>query len=264
MMTLELLGQELRKRRQEKQVSLMDIAAETRINVKFLEAIEEGRFSILPQTYVRAFLREYGEAIGFGADEIMRQYDAVQSPHQPQHSHEPPAQPASGTTTSPAATFIKKSPSQVQKTVVFVAVLAVALAITIFLTNSNSTTVSTKSTTEIPFDRVVKETEAATIKPEPVQNDSVIVVPAKADSLRLEIFTSDSVWMSILIDGKKTEEFLFPPKRKKIWLAREQFAVTMGNAGGATFQLNGRDIGSLGRRGAVVRNTLITEATLKK
>jgi hypothetical protein len=37
----------------------------------------------------------------------------------------------------------------------------------------------------------------------------------------------------------------------------------MGNAGNATFQLNGKDIGSLGRRGAVVRNAVISEANLK-
>ena len=37
----------------------------------------------------------------------------------------------------------------------------------------------------------------------------------------------------------------------------------MGNAGGATFQLNGKDIGPLGKRGAVVRNAVITEANLK-
>jgi hypothetical protein len=75
--------------------------------------------------------------------------------------------------------------------------------------------------------------------------------------------TIDSVWISILIDGKKVEEYLFGPKRKRMWVAKERFSVTMGNAGGATFKLNGKEIGSLGRRGAVVRNTVITETNLK-
>ena len=48
-----------------------------------------------------------------------------------------------------------------------------------------------------------------------------------------------------------------------MWAAKERFVVTMGNAGGATFQLNGKDIGALGKRGAVVRNAVISEANLK-
>jgi cytoskeletal protein RodZ len=58
-MDLSKFGEELKKLRLEKQVSLMDISFSTRINIKFLEAIEAGKFSVLPQTYVRAFLREY-------------------------------------------------------------------------------------------------------------------------------------------------------------------------------------------------------------
>lgn len=47
-------------------------------------------------------------------------------------------------------------------------------------------------------------------------------------------------------------------------MAKERFVITMGNAGGATFQLNGKDIGALGKRGAVVRNAVISETSLKK
>jgi hypothetical protein len=45
--------------------------------------------------------------------------------------------------------------------------------------------------------------------------------------------------------------------------ARDKFSITMGNAGGATFKLNGKELGALGKRGAVVRNVLINEARLK-
>ena len=90
----------------------------------------------------------------------------------------------------------------------------------------------------------------------------VVITPQK-DSLQLEITTLDSVWISLLIDGKKGEEYLFSANRKRMWSAKERFIVTMGNAGGATFQLNGKDIGPLGKRGAVVRNAVITEANLK-
>ncbi len=73
-MTLEQFGKELQTARQEKNISLMDISIETRISVKFLEAIEQGQFHLLPQTYIRAFLREYASFIGIDSDEIMKRY----------------------------------------------------------------------------------------------------------------------------------------------------------------------------------------------
>ena len=58
-MTLEQFAEGLKQLRIEKQLTLLDISTETRINIKFLMAIENGQFYMLPQTYIRAFLREY-------------------------------------------------------------------------------------------------------------------------------------------------------------------------------------------------------------
>lgn len=262
-MSLESLGAELKKRRLEKQVSLTDISAETRINQKFLEAMEEGKFSILPQTYVRAFLREYAASVNLNPDELMKQYDAAKLEGQPQPA-DAQVRRAPQQTSEPTIPARPRVSSQMQRTIIFGAIVLGAVVIALFLSNSNTSQLPTKPVSEIPFDRVVKETEAATIKIDSVAPPTLpVTTPPKVDSLRLEMFTLDSVWMSILIDGKKTEEYLFPPKRRKTWIARDQFSVTMGNAGGATFQLNGKDLGALGRRGAVVRNAIISESTFR-
>ena len=76
-MILEQFGEELKQARLEKELSLMDISAETRISLKFLDAIEHGQFQILPQTYVRAFLREYALMTGLDPDDIMQQYESA-------------------------------------------------------------------------------------------------------------------------------------------------------------------------------------------
>jgi cytoskeletal protein RodZ len=54
-MTQEAFGAELRKERESRQITLQDIFAATRINIRFLEAIEDGRFDVLPAAYIRAF-----------------------------------------------------------------------------------------------------------------------------------------------------------------------------------------------------------------
>lgn len=76
-MNLEQFGEELKQARLEKELSLMDISAETRISLKFLDAIECGQFQILPQTYVRAFLREYALMTGLDPNDIMERYKSA-------------------------------------------------------------------------------------------------------------------------------------------------------------------------------------------
>ena len=49
---------ELKKAREQKGMSLSDIADATLINIRFLEEIERGNFSFLPETYIRGLLRE--------------------------------------------------------------------------------------------------------------------------------------------------------------------------------------------------------------
>lgn len=59
------LGNVLREARQAKGLSIEDIQDLTKIQKRYLEAIEEGNYEILPgQFYVRAFIRQYAETVG--------------------------------------------------------------------------------------------------------------------------------------------------------------------------------------------------------
>ncbi len=262
-MDLTKFGEELKKLRLEKQISLMDISFSTRINIKFLEAIEAGKFSVLPQTYIRAFLREYGEAIGLGAEEILRKYDALLQPKTPAPSRETaPVKPSVPSAVKPAGSRTEMFSVSLKKNLLFAGVILAGVAVLLLLRTPTSK--SPDSTQEIPFDAVVKESEATAFRPDTLRR--AYVPPPQVqlpDSLKLEMQTSDSVWISILVDGKTTLEYLFPPNRKRTFVAKDQFSITMGNAGGATFKLNGKELGSLGKRGLVVRNVLINQARLK-
>jgi hypothetical protein len=76
--------------------------------------------------------------------------------------------------------------------------------------------------------------------------------------LILEGRTSLDVWVRLVIDDEPSKEYLFGPKILRTWKAKEKFRVSLGNAGGMTFRLNGKDLGTLGKPGAVVRSVLIT------
>ena len=56
-------------------ISLEDISARTKINIRFLEALEQGDLEILPKTYIRLFLRSYCKEIGADVKEALQQVE---------------------------------------------------------------------------------------------------------------------------------------------------------------------------------------------
>lgn len=71
------LGQVLQKAREEKGITLDDIQRVTKIQRRYLEAIERGHFNMLPgHFYARAFIKSYAEAVGLDPQQILEHYQA--------------------------------------------------------------------------------------------------------------------------------------------------------------------------------------------
>ncbi|HUK91520.1 MAG TPA: helix-turn-helix domain-containing protein [Blastocatellia bacterium] len=69
------LGEELKRRREERGITLSEIAESTRIGTRFLKAIEEGNFSTLPGgIFTRSFIRAYAKKVGLDEDEAITLY----------------------------------------------------------------------------------------------------------------------------------------------------------------------------------------------
>ena len=67
---------DLKSEREKKNISLEKIAADTRINLRYLRNIEEGNFSNLPGgVYNRAFIKAYCESINLDPQKILKRYD---------------------------------------------------------------------------------------------------------------------------------------------------------------------------------------------
>ena len=76
---LKSFAEDLKSVRVEKNISLKDISARTRLNVSILENLENGEFSFQPQTYIRAFLKQYIVSVGLDPEEILFDYDLARS-----------------------------------------------------------------------------------------------------------------------------------------------------------------------------------------
>jgi cytoskeletal protein RodZ len=72
---MQTLGEELKRRREERQITLTDISEATRIGTRFLKAIETDNYSVLPGgIFTRSFIRAYAKQVGMDEDEAIALY----------------------------------------------------------------------------------------------------------------------------------------------------------------------------------------------
>lgn len=72
------IGEFLREVREEKGLTLDDISRETKIQIKYLFALEEGDFSLFSgEIYIKGALRNYARVVGINDNEIISFYDQL-------------------------------------------------------------------------------------------------------------------------------------------------------------------------------------------
>jgi len=73
--TMASFGEELRRQRELRSVSLREISDATKINIRFLEALEENDFKHLPGAqYNKGFVRAYARHIGVDGEDLVNAY----------------------------------------------------------------------------------------------------------------------------------------------------------------------------------------------
>ena len=71
------IGSSLREARQRQNLDFPELEERTKIRPKYLRALEDERFDILPApTYVRGFLRSYAESLGLDGQPFVDEYNS--------------------------------------------------------------------------------------------------------------------------------------------------------------------------------------------
>lgn len=69
------LGKRLKEAREAKNISLDELQSITKIQKRYLVGIEEGNYSMMPgKFYVRAFIKQYAEAVGIQPEELFEEF----------------------------------------------------------------------------------------------------------------------------------------------------------------------------------------------
>jgi cytoskeletal protein RodZ len=254
-------SEELRKEREARNITLFDISQKTRISIKYLQAIDQGAFDILPQTYVRAFIKAYAEAIGMDPSQILKKYEIHSTP---EHKEETASVRDEGKfTMRPETTEHELKREKRSRSFVALAVIALAVGVASYIIfNYFNTVIPANSVKETAFQDVVKEQEK--LQPVHVVADSLdstkIAKPemTKIDSLVLRIVANDSVWVTIIRDTLPPRSGYMLRGRYRTYVAKKSFSLSLSDGGSVRLLLNGKEIAPIGNKGKRVQNIKIS------
>ena len=261
----EKLSEELKAARINAGITLQQLSNKTRIDLKFLEYIEDGNFSFLPELYVKAFLKEYIKFVGLNEKLIFKKYDAFKLGKE---YEEPPqetlidklkelkenkyekvkedslSKPAPFYTSPPAkqnnslnAFFMDKKNILIISAVACILVLF--LIVYFFFIKKSSDIIVEK-----PYDELVNESKERYVENEsPIPTiDSLADKSSRSDTLRLLISVADSCWVKALLDNSKKEEFNLYPHNSVLLSAASNFKITFGNSNKVQLLLNNKPL----------------------
>jgi len=77
------LGENLRREREMRRISLEEISAATKISVRFLTALENNDFATIPGgIFTRGFIRAYAGYLGLDQEQVMSEYELAAQPRE--------------------------------------------------------------------------------------------------------------------------------------------------------------------------------------
>lgn len=257
------LGELLRKAREEKGLSLVQVEEATRIRSAYLQALEEEAYDRLPApVYTRGFLRNYALYLGLDAEHLLTLYSAPQA-----RASEVPI-PA--LLNEPLQPF----PHRMRRWwPVALLVLAVALVVagwwafqrygdqvtlrwpfirpaaTLTPTPTMTATLLPPTATLVSPTRTPTHTRTSRFTPtlSPTLTPTVVT----ALEFRVDVI-GQRAWLLVEADGRPVFAGILEPGASDTWTASERIVVRCGNSGAVQITLNGQLLGLLGEIGQVV------------
>ena len=236
----------LRRQRELRQVSLREIADVTKISIRYLEALEEDRFDVLPApVFARGFLREYARYVGLDPDEVVNTYLTAQSEAQPEEAAEP------WTTQSKGPSLEWTSGLLLALAVVLVLALVAVVAFYAERSRGNPPPVPPAMSSPPP---------PVVVVPEPVVPAAV----APQAPLVVTMDFAEDCWVEATVDGQRRLSELHVQGESLMLEADELVVLTLGNARAVRIEVNGRQYEMEVGSGRIARDVRIDLETARR
>jgi cytoskeletal protein RodZ len=267
---LATFGEELRREREIRGISLKEISDATKISKRFLEAIERNDHKTLPApVFTRGFVREYARYLGLNAEEMVTRYNYAASGddriEQSAHLHslvQPPPPPREPKGIPPLY-------ARIDRNIYLLIAIVVALSLVTwwalrFKREARAEVVDAVSHSASPPPAGAPAPHVAPVRP-PV---AAVAAPGPAptdDLLHLTMDLTDDSWVTLKADGKTVVNDELKSGDHRTFEAHDQFFFsTVGNPEGLTMTMNGVHIPQLGKHGRTVHKRVLDREWLKR
>jgi cytoskeleton protein RodZ len=240
-------GENLRRERELRGVELRDIAEATKISVRFLQALEQDRVDVLPGgIFPRSFVRQYAKHLGLDPDRMVTEFDHVFG--------------VESASPKPSARAPRRH-SDARPVLVVAGVLL--LAGVGFLAWKTSRPGSAAASPEPSAVAPPPTTFAPDrVYPPPTPTPNAPPSAGETPGLALVLTAAQDCWVAVQADGTRIMDRVLKAGENVTVRAKTQIDLSVGNAGGVGFTLNGRPGVPLGREGEVRRNVVITRDSM--
>lgn len=257
-----MIGETLRKTREESGLDLHEIARTLKIRHEHLKAIENNDFEKLPaDVFTIGYIREYAKFLNISADPLIEAYKEYR--HQRDKTVE-----------INAALLSEKKISISRRTLLYLVMITVIVTAVAFLIYSKPAKTQAKENMRIiaqPAPSIgndEKKLPSPALAPQPVTIPQPAPTPQSAPAPKpvtapgqyiLKATAVENTWLRIDMDNGRREEMLMKPGESKEWSSQKGFSLWLGNAGGLRLTLNNKDLGSPGLSGHTLRLKLPAE-----
>lgn len=267
---LDKFADELRKKREQSGITLHQMASKTKIDIKFLEALDEGNFAFLPELYVKAFIKQYAKVVGLDETESIKRYEAARDgrlsaseaaepeidktvvknviPPPAKGNIQPKNQPVkSYNDPSVEKRYVESDNTGIEKLIITAVggIIIILLLVYLFFYQDSEKIIIA----ERPIEDVIQDSKPRYVEETAETPDEGFVL--SSDSLLLKFYSTDTSWIYVIIDNSRTEEFTLSPNTEHIVSAGNSFKATVGNSGAVKLSLNNSPVEFSGRKGSV-------------
>jgi len=245
-------GEELRRSRLVREVSLESIASATKISTRYLEALERGDYARLPApVFTRGFIRAYASYLGLDPEEMVTAYlsETIGAPSREKESRDGDAPPR---------------PPRTRALWFLGALLLGAIVVlsgAFWRAGHRARSSSAKPTVlpPVPASPFIREIPVSGRAP-----GSEVPTGSPATPLALDLRFQEDCWIELFADNQLLFSGMFRKGETRRFEAQNDFRLTLGNARAATLSVNGRELPPLGEAGEVVRDLRIDAAHLNE
>lgn len=260
-------GELLRNERLQRKRGLSEIASETRISVRYLEAIEADDIAILPgDFFYRSFIRQYATSLGLDESAIKHILEAVEPAPEvdPLPSLSLPQQIAEVEQRSKP---LAQVPTRVA-VALFLVVVACCSGLYAIWNRAHEPSEAPPTASESPKNPPSGTPQSAPDAGNPPQAAAVVpaeaapamavappaqteALPADPKKIKVDLSATEATWVSLSSAGRTVFAGILDASQTKNFDLSESAKLLTGNAAGLDVRMNGRPIGPIGQRGQV-------------